>query len=146
MSHALPRLMRGCITTTLALFALVLLATSLHAAPLIVTVESRNLVGQYSSLALNTSGQPVVSYHDGTNGNLKVVTCTANCATASPTWRAVVVDPGPFCASCPGTIGYVGSYNSLALNTSGQPVVSYHDYTNFNLMLATCTAANCATT
>ena len=133
MSHALPRLMRGCITTTLALFALVLLAPALHAAPQIVTVDSVGNVGQYTSLALNASGQPVVSYLDRANSALKLATCTANCASASPTWQIVTVDSG----------GNVGEYTSLALNTSGQPVVSYSDATNDDLKLATCTA-NCA--
>ncbi len=134
MSHALPRLMRGCITTTLALFALVLLAPALHAAPQIVTVDSAGNVGQYTSLALNASGQPVVSYYDGTNLDLKLATCTADCASASPTWQLVTVD----------SVGAVGLYTSLALNASGQPVVSYYDGTNRDLKLATCTA-NCAT-
>jgi len=56
----------------------------------------------------------VVSYYDVNNGHLKLATCTANCATASPTWQIVTVD----------SAGTVGQFSSLALNASGLPVVS----------------------
>jgi hypothetical protein len=98
----------------------------------IVTVDSVGNVGQYSSLQLD-GGNPVISYYDSTNADLKLATCTASCATATPTWQIVTVD----------SAGNVGSYNALELS-GGNPIVSYRDNTNFDLKLATCTAG-CAT-
>ena len=100
----------------------------------IVTVDSFGVVGQYASLALDSAGNPIISYYDFSNGDLKMATCTANCSGASPTWQIVVVD----------SANDVGRYTSIQLDGSGRPVISYYDVTAGNLKLATCTA-NCAT-
>lgn len=99
----------------------------------IVTVDSAGDVGRLSSLQLN-NGNPVISYFDQTNGRLKLATCTANCATSSPTWLITVVDST--------SSALTGWDTSLQLN-GGNPVISYHDRGNGTLRLATCTA-NCA--
>lgn len=99
----------------------------------IVFVDTGVVVGQYARLALNSSGNPIISYYDLPNGDLKMATCTANCSSASPTWQIVTVD----------STGDVGSHTSIDLDGSGRPVISYYDTTNGNLKLATCTA-NCA--
>jgi uncharacterized repeat protein (TIGR01451 family) len=85
-------------------------------------------VGTYSSLALN-GANPVVSYADSTNSDLRVATCTGNCATATPTWVITTVDSAG------------GAHTSLKLN-AGNPVVSFAS--GSTLKLATCTA-DCAT-
>ena len=108
-----------------ALAALAVLAT--EAAPVVTTVDPA--AGSYSSLRLN-AGNPVVSYYDAGNGDLKLATCTAGCGSASPTWVIVTVDSG----------GDVGRYTSLQLN-GGSPVIAYNDVTNGSLKLATCTAS-----
>ena len=100
----------------------------------IVTVDaSANNVGLYASLQLNGAGNPVITYWDATDNDLKMATCTAGCASATPTWQIVVVDGGG------------GETTSLAFNGAGNPVVSYYGGNNspFSLRLATCTA-NCA--
>jgi hypothetical protein len=97
----------------------------------IVTVDTGGNVGQYTSLQLN-GGNPVIAYHDAANFDVKLATCTANCASATPTWQIVTVD----------SVGSVGRYISMQLN-GGNPVISYYDFPNFDLKLATCTA-NCA--
>jgi titin len=86
----------------------------------------------FSSLQLN-GGNPVVSYLDAANGDLKLATCTAGCQTSTPTWALTTVD----------SPGNVGSFDSLQLN-GGNPVIAYSDTTNLTLKLATCTA-NCQT-
>src|SRR5207249_3235439 len=115
-------------------FAGILVSFAVHAASIVTTVDSIGSVGSYTSLRLNAAGNPVVSYYDETNGDLKLATCTAACATDSPTWVLTVVDH---------TSADVGRFPSLEL-VNGNPVISYRDKTNGDLRLATCTA-DCAT-
>jgi hypothetical protein len=44
----------------------------------------------YSSLQL-VAGRPVAAYFDRANGDLKLATCTANCASSSASWVVTTV-------------------------------------------------------
>jgi hypothetical protein len=103
-------------------------------------------IGQYSSMALNSAGNPVIAIYDGTrndprlstapygNGDLKLVVC--NDPTCSST-TITTVDRG--------TTHYtddVGRYNSMVLDSKGFPVIAYYDRGN-GLMLARCADATC---
>lgn len=88
------------------------------------TVDSARYVGLYSSLTLNDAGNPVISYFDFTNENLKLVYCgDANCSSGN---IIQVVD----------SVGDQGGVTSLALDSRGKPVISYFDFTNGDLKLA----------
>ncbi len=91
----------------------------------ISTVDSTQNVGAYSSLAIGTDGNPVISYYDGSNGGLKVARCNdPACAGGNETLTEV--DSG----------GIVGTFSSLAIGTDGNPVVSYDDLSNGDLKVA----------
>ncbi len=102
--------------------------------PIFATPDAASLVGQYTSLVLDASGFPVVSYWDQASGALKVLHCgDANC-----TGGANVI-------TSPDTAGSTGLWTSITLDGSGFPVVSYSDATNGDLKVLHCSDVNCAT-
>ncbi len=99
-----------------------------------VTVDSDGNVGYDTSIAIGDNGYPVISYWDSTNADLKVAACTTADCTGTPTVTTVDSD------------GNVGWFTSIAIGDSGNPVISYYDFTNQVLKVAACTAADCSGT
>ncbi|MBN2356208.1 sortase [candidate division KSB1 bacterium] len=124
--------------TTFGILLIVLLGGPLLAkaaplaAPIIATVDSIGNVGQYSFLVLNSSGNPVISYYEWVSGDLRLAVCGNSTCTSGNIISTV------------DSLGNVGEYSSLALNSSGNPVISYYDHTNRDLKLAICGNATCS--
>ncbi|HII98396.1 MAG TPA: PQQ-binding-like beta-propeller repeat protein [Methanoregula sp.] len=91
------------------------------AAWIIETVDSSGDVGKHTSLALDSSDRPRISYWDLQNDHLKYAVKNGG------NWVAETVDSS----------GNVGWYTSLALDSSNNPHISYYDYTNTAVKYAT---------
>ncbi|MHA2427639.1 MAG: hypothetical protein ACXADB_06420 [Candidatus Hermodarchaeia archaeon] len=86
---------------------------TVHAAPSFWSIETVDLSGEnggYTSLALDASGYPHISYYDDINDDLKFAWWTGS------DWSIDTVDSG----------GNVGSWTSLALDASDYPHISYY--------------------
>jgi hypothetical protein len=102
--------------------------------PILTTIDDVGAVGWHTSIVLDGSGNPIISYYDVTNGNLKIAFCNNNTNCNSPTLTTVDDGGGDD----------VGLYTSLVLDGSGNPIISYYDATNDDLLLAFCNnATNC---
>lgn len=90
-------------------------------------------VGMYASLQLDSSDRPVIAYHDYDYGILQIAKCLNHCRSDNPQWEIQYLD------------GFnegendVGAYASLQLDSQDRPVISYHDYDENTIKLATCT-------
>ena len=105
--------------------------------PTISTIDSVDVVGSESSIAIGDNGYPVISYSDSTNDALKVAACTNADCTGTPTITTVDSD------------GIVGQFTSIAIGDNGYPVISYEDtssWPNIYLKVAACTTTDCTGT
>jgi hypothetical protein len=85
---------------------------------------------QSTAITIGTDGFPVISYYDGTNGNLKIAKC-GNAACSSGNFIFAV------------DTGGVGQHSSITIGTDGLPIISYYDLTNYNLKAAKCANPLC---
>lgn len=88
------------------------------------TVDSTGDVGWNTSLALDSSGKPHISYVDNTNDSLKYAWLSGS------TWLNETID------NIGEDIGYATRDTSLKLDQNDVPYVSYYDTSNRDLKLA----------
>ena len=93
--------------------------------------DSDGDVGEYTSIAIRENGLPIISYHDETNGSLKVFDCT-NVACSSGTARTLDSD------------GNVGLFSAIAIRDNGLPIISYRNGSSSSLMAFDCRNSACS--
>jgi len=102
-----------------------------------VTLDSADIVGTYTSIAIGSDNFPVISYNDLTNSDLKLV----HCKNVSCTGGVGVGFDTPVTLD---SEGGVGQYTSIAIDSDNFPVISYRDETNTALKLVHCTNVSCS--
>ncbi len=121
---------RGTIVAALSLLLLAVGTARAELAWDIRTVDGggnggADVVGQYTSLALNSAGYGCISYYDATNGDLRYVQWDG------ASWQGLGAGGRTVDAT-----NNVGQYTSLALDAAGAPHVSYYAVTGGNLKYA----------
>ena len=92
----------------------------------LVSVDTTGYVGYASSIGVDSNDAVHISYYDGTNNDLKYATCSSGCTSAS-NWNDGSID----------TMGDVGSYTSIAIDSNDAIHISYFDGTNADLKYVT---------
>jgi len=100
----------------------------------IAILDTTGVVGSYTSLVLSHEGNPVISYYDSSNGDLKLLYCDDPNCKGDESGNISVEDSS----------GDVGLHTSLVLDSTGNPIVSYYDFTNGDLKLLYCTSPTCS--
>ncbi len=90
------------------------------------TVDNEGVVGWFTSIALDSSNRPHISYSDLENFDLKYARWTGS------SWFIQTVDSAE----------NVGWHTSIALDENGNPHISYQDYWNKNLKYARWTGSS----
>jgi hypothetical protein len=87
-------------------------------------------VGEFTSIAKGSDNNPIISYYDISNSDLKVVKCNnTDCSNTTIT----TLD----------STDEVGLYSSLVIGADGFPVISYYDLSNRILKIAKCLSIGC---
>ena len=84
------------------------------------TVDSTDVTGLYTSIALDADGNPHISYYDDTNNDLRYAYWNGS------SWKTETVD----------SAGNMGSHTSIDLDSNGHAHISYYDATNESLKYA----------
>ena len=105
-------------------FAIMPIRDTRATAPFVIEVADPGpaFVGMFSSLALDSQGNPRISYYDDDDGNLKYAS-----RSVAGVWTREVAD---------GSTSVVGWYSSLAIDGSNVPHISYYNVTTGRLWYA----------
>jgi hypothetical protein len=97
------------------------------------TIDSADNLGSHTSITIGADGLPIISYHDVTNGALKVAHCSDVACTSA---TKHTVDSGD----------NVGYSTSITVGADGLPVISYYDYIfqDGDLKVAHCSNLECS--
>lgn len=121
---------------TNALTVLACIDANCAAAPIANIVSANGDQYAKSSIAIGADGNPVISYRDAVNKQLRVAACST--PTCAGTATSTTIDSGDT----------TGAESAITIGTNGKPVVAYRRTvgTNSSLQLALCESATCSGT
>lgn len=99
-----------------------------------IKLDTTGNVGQNTSIAIGTDGNPVISYRDLSNGHVKVLHCTN--ITCTDPFSITSVDTGA-------GGGGLGAETSLAIGSDNNPVVAYMMRPDQDLRVVHCLNVSC---
>lgn len=79
-----------------------------------VAADATGDVGDHSAITVSAAGNPVIGYHDATNGDLKLMVCNDRACTGGDE-TITVVDADT-----------AGDASAIAMDTHDRPVIAYH--------------------
>jgi hypothetical protein len=95
-------------------------------------IDSGGVVGRMSSITIGSDDLGLISYYDGTNGDLKVAHCLDVACSAATT---TAID----------TNGDVGLYTSITIGSDGLGLISYYNLPSADLNVLHCSTPQCLT-
>ena len=97
----------------------------------ISVLDSKGVVGAFTSIATGADGLALISYWDSRNTALKIAHCSdVECSKA----RLATLD----------SEGWVGPLASITIGSDGLALISYRDKTNYALKVAHCSNTECS--
>ena len=102
--------------------------------PTITTVDSGGNVGQGLAIAVGTDGNPIISYFDQTNTDIKVAKCVDPACAQPATFTPIELDAQSF---------FLGAYTDIAIAPTGLPVVVHESDAGGGIRVTTCSNQAC---
>ena len=97
----------------------------------LTTVDSTGDTGYYPSITIGADGNPIISYHDSSAGDLRVAKCIDPACTGSATLTTV------------DSAGSTGVDASIAIGVDGNPIMTYYYASAGDLRVAECIDPAC---
>ncbi len=94
-------------------------------------------VGQHPSLTLGINGNPLIAHYDPSNFNLRLLRCNNSSCTATS---------GVLLENTAGSTIFPGVSPSIAIDMSGNPIITHQDDAHADLRLLRCTNSSCTAT
>ncbi|MCX6761061.1 MAG: hypothetical protein NTZ84_03110, partial [Candidatus Nealsonbacteria bacterium] len=99
-----------------------------------IQIADTDMIGYESSIAIATSGLPIISYRNNTDGDLMITKCSnASCSATSTNITTQITDTD-----------MTGYESSIAIPSDGLPIISYRNNTDGDLMITKCGNVSCS--